>query len=122
MVTVNGYQLRKTEEGKEFFALILISGIEIIKSQTGGFYATAKKVSIPSTFNEETCKALIGEEMKGSIKSVKCEPYTFKIPETGEEIISTRRFEYFPEENILEDFIENLEKSNNHKKNGQLTH
>jgi hypothetical protein len=120
MVTVTGYQPRKTEDGREFFTLILVSGIEIIKSQNGGFYATAKKVSIPSTFNEETCKALVGEEMRGSIRNVKCEPYTFTIPETGEEVIRDTHYEYFPGENAL-DFLEDLERTSNNHVNGQLS-
>jgi len=97
MVKITSYQLRKSE-GKEFYALILQSGIEIIKSQSGGTYATAKKVSIPSTFTEEVCKALVGQEMAGSIKTVPCEEYCFIIPETGEEVIRDTHNQYFPEE------------------------
>lgn len=99
MVTVTGYQERKSEDGRVFFALTLNSGIELIKSQTGAFYATAKKASIPSTFNEQTCKALIGEEFKGRIQSVPCDDYVFTVPETGEQIVLNQRNEYFQDEN-----------------------
>lgn len=97
MVKITSYQLRKSE-GKEFYALILQSGIEIIKSQSGGTYATARKISVPSTFSEENCKDLLGHEIAGSIKSVPCEEYTFIIPETGEEVIRDTHNQYFPEE------------------------
>lgn len=118
MVKITSYQLRKSE-GREFFALILESGIEIVKSSNGKFYASTKKVSIPCPFSEETCKALLGEQMKGSIRSVQCDPYSFIVPETGEELIRDTHYEYFPEEIAL-DFAEDLEKSSNLKLNGQL--
>ena len=105
MVTVTGYQARNSE-GKVFFALILNSGIQLIKSKSGQFYATAKRASLPSTFDEKTCKALIGEEFKGSITSIPCDEYVFTVPETGEEIVLNQRNEYCPEEN---NFIGNLE-------------
>ncbi|WP_293302311.1 hypothetical protein [Pedobacter sp. UBA4863] len=98
MVTIVGYQKRKNEEEKEFFVLILQSGIEVIKSQTGGMYATAKKASLPSTFTEETCRQLIGQELTGRIKKVDCEPYEFVIPDTSEVITRSHRYEYSTED------------------------
>ena len=35
MVKITDYQPRKAEDGREFYALVLQSGIEIIKSQNG---------------------------------------------------------------------------------------
>jgi len=105
MVTVTGYQERKSEDGRVFFALTLTSGIELIKSQSGAFYATAKRASIPSTFNEQTCKTLIGEEFKGSIKSMPCEDYIYVIPETGENIVLNQRNEYFPDEEVVTNIL-----------------
>lgn len=99
MVKIVDYQKRtSSEDSKEFFVLILQSGIEIVKSQNGGMYATAKKASLPSTFNEDTCKALIGNEMSGAITKVECEPYEFIIPETGELIARSHRYEYTNDE------------------------
>lgn len=95
MVTIVSYQKRKNDEEKEFFVLILQSGIEIIKSQNGGMYATAKKASLPSTFTEDTCKQLIGQELNGSIQKVECDPYEFVVPETSEVITRQHRYEYF---------------------------
>ena len=42
---------------------------------TGKFYATARKASVTSTFNEETAKGLIGTKMPGVIKRVESDPY-----------------------------------------------
>ena len=96
MVRIINYTERVTENGESFFTLELQGGIEIIKSKTGNFYATAKKASIPSTFNLDTCKALIDEELEGNIKKIDCEPYNYKIPETGEEIILTHKYIFLP--------------------------
>lgn len=102
MVTITDYQPRKSEEGKEFFVLILQSPIEIIESNNGGLYATAKKVTLPTTFNENECKLLIGQQLPGTIKKIECEPYVYKMPQTGEEIIKAYRHEYLRELSSLE--------------------
>lgn len=82
MVIIIDYSLRTNQEGKEFFALILNGGIELVKSkETGRYYATSKKASIPSTFDEGTCKSLIGQSFPGSIKKVECEPYELTLKE-----------------------------------------
>ncbi|MES2448770.1 MAG: hypothetical protein V4546_16415 [Bacteroidota bacterium] len=108
MVTIVSYQKRKNDEEKEFFVLILQSGIEIIKSQSGGMYATAKKASLPSTFTEETCKQLIGQELVGSIQKVECDPYEFVIPETSEVITRSHRYEYCNEEDAMNKIVNDL--------------
>jgi len=80
MVRVINYNKRVSESGKEFYSLTVQGGIELIKSRdTGNFYATAKKASIPSTFDEATCQALVGSEMPGQIEKVKCEPYEYTL-------------------------------------------
>ena len=61
MVKISNYALRKNKEGKHFLALELQGEVELIQStQTGRFYATAKRCSISSTFTEEEAKTLIG--------------------------------------------------------------
>jgi len=75
MVTIVSYNKRTSEAGKEFFSLTVQSGIEMIRSKTTGqFYATAKKASIASTFDELTCNALLRTEMPGNISKKSCEP------------------------------------------------
>ena len=98
MVKIVNYQKRQTEEGKAFFVLELQSGIELVLSQqTGQYYATAKKAKITSTFDEETCKALVGTEMRGSIEKVTTDPYEYTIKETGEVTILSHRYVFVPE-------------------------
>ena len=76
MVTVTNYHVRQRKDGKEFVSLTLQGDIKMKQSQeTGKFYATAKKCSITSTFDEQTAKNLIGTMMPGTIKRVESVPY-----------------------------------------------
>ena len=87
MVRIIGYKERQKEDGEIFFTLELQGGIELVQSKsTGNFYATAKKAIISSTFNEQTCQALLGTEISGCIVKKECEPYSYYSKETGEEI------------------------------------
>lgn len=113
MVRIINYVERVAEDGRKFFVLELQGGLEMIKSKsTGQFYATAKKASMSSTFDETTCKALIGTEMPGKIKREDCEPYEYTVKETGEIIELSHRYVY-QEENSAEevDKSNELEKS-----------
>ena len=99
MVTIINYKLRTKEDGDGFFALEVQGGVEMVKSQTtGDYYATAKKAQIPSTFEEETCKALIGTTMPGKVEKVECEPYQFINKQTGEVVDLNHRYVYNPSE------------------------
>ena len=98
MITITGYALRQSNEGKQFVTLQLQGDIEMVQStQTGRFYATAKRCSIPSTFTEDVAKALAGTRMPGTIERVECEPYEYVVPETAEVITLKHRYEYFSE-------------------------
>lgn len=98
MVTITDYKLRESFEGKAFFALTLQGGIEIVKSASGNSYATIKKASMPTTFDEITCKALVGTQLPGRIEKVETVPYEYTIQETGEVIMLSHRYDYFEEE------------------------
>ncbi|NDI98726.1 hypothetical protein GWA97_06530 [Flavobacterium sp. LaA7.5] len=99
MVRIVNYKQRQAEDGKEFFVLEITGGIEMVMSNsTGQFYATAKKAYLASTFDEETCKALVGSEMPGSIIKAECEPYEYTIRDTGEVITLNYRYVYLPEQ------------------------
>lgn len=99
MVRIVNYKKREAEDGKEFFVLEISGGIEMAMSQaTRQFYATAKKAYIASTFDEETCKALVGSEMPGSIAKVESDPYEYTIRDTGEIITLSHRYVYLPEQ------------------------
>jgi len=99
MVTIINFKERQTEEGKVFFVLEAQGGIEMIQSKvTGNFYATAKKAFIPATFDEVTCKALIGTQMQGQIIKEECDPYEYINKESGEVIMMHHRYVYAQEE------------------------
>jgi len=99
MVRIVNFKKRQSEDGREFFVLEITAGIEMVMSQsTGQFYATAKKAYIASTFDEETCRALVGSEMPGSIIKAECEPYEYTIRDTGEVISLNYRYVYLPEQ------------------------
>ncbi len=95
MVKIINYAKRTNVEGESFYALILQGGITLVQSKTTGqFYATAKKTSITSTFDEDTCKGLIGTKIEGEIVKVKSEPFMFTIEQTGEEISIDYRWQF----------------------------
>ena len=112
MVTIVDYAKRTNSDGENFFALIVESGLEAVKSQeTGKTYFTKKKASVPSTFTEEECQSLIGEQMDGSVKRVSCNPYEITDESTGEVIKVSHRWEYFmdgesPEEVIRDEKVQ----------------
>lgn len=111
MVTVVSYEKRNAEDGREFFTLSIQGGVEIVKSSSGNLYMTARKTSIPSTFDEETCKMIIGQQLSGSIEKVSCEPYNYTNNQTGEILLFTHRFEYVAEKqdktsaNVMQGFM-----------------
>jgi len=106
MVTIIGFSLRTTAVGKEFYSLTLQGGIELVKSKaTERFYATIKKCSITSTFDEATCRASIGEKFPGSIQKQTCDPYSFVVKETGEILELAHRWVYVPEGASIEEAI-----------------
>lgn len=103
MVRVIDYLERVNDEGAAFFVLVLQGGVQMVKSrQTNKFYVTAKRATISSTFDEQTCQALIGTELPGKIEKVQTEPYEFTIKDTGEVIELDYRYEYQEEEPATE--------------------
>lgn len=98
MVTITNYHVRKSTIGKTFITLEIQGGIEMIQSQqTDKFYATAKKCSIPSTFEESTAKMLVGTQMPGTIERIECDPYEYTVQKTGEIISLAHTYAYQPE-------------------------
>jgi len=106
MVTVIEIAKRQTKDGREFIALILQGGLSLIQSKnTGSFYATVKKTSIPSTFDEATAKAMIGEKVPGSVQKKPCDSYEFTNKESGEIMQLDYRWVYVPEGSTIEEAI-----------------
>jgi len=99
MVRIINFSERTSEDGKSFFTLEVQGGIEMVKSNsTGNFYATARKTSITTTFDEATCQALIGTELPGKVEKQDCDAYEYAIKDTGEVIELSHQFVYVPEE------------------------
>ncbi len=95
MVTIKDFKKRETKTGDAFFVLVLQGGISPVQSRkTGRMYFTAKTCTVPSTFDEETCKQIIGQQFPGEIVRIKTDPYDYAIPETGEIIELEHRWEY----------------------------
>ena len=97
MVTVTNYAIRKTTDDRTFVALELTGGVELVQSQnTGNFYATVRKCSIPSTFDEDIAKMMIGQQIEGDIVRVAAEPYDYVNKQTGEVMTLQHSFAYRP--------------------------
>jgi len=108
MVTISDYRVNVNSEGKSFCSLILQGDVELVKSKTTNrFYATARKTSITSTFDENTCRQLIGKTIKGSIVKVDCDDYDYIIPESGEVIRLNYNYSYVADsENVEEEVFQ----------------
>ena len=99
MVRIINYKTRQREDGTEFYLLEVQGGIEMVKSKTSNqYYATAKKATVSTTFDEDTCRGLIGSEFPGKISKIKTEPYQYTIRETGEVVTLEHRYIYLPED------------------------
>jgi hypothetical protein len=95
MVSVIDYKSVEKENGEEFLMLVLQGGIEPVKSQaTGKMYFTARTVKVPATFDEATCKSLIGSQFEGTIVKVPSDSYEYTIKETGEIVTINHRYEF----------------------------
>ena len=100
MVTVKAYHVRtKSSDGTTFITLELEGGLEMVQSQdTGKFYATVKHCSIPTTFDEQTAKSLIGSTLPGKVARVESLPYDYTVKSTGEVIQLAHSYQYQPDD------------------------
>ena len=98
MVTVTNYTSRTRKDGTTFQVLELSGSVELIQSQeTGKFYATVRKTTIPCTFDENIAKGLVGTTMKGDVVRITVDAYDFVNPKTGEIIKLQHSYAYQPE-------------------------
>lgn len=85
MVTITNFYEVEKKDGTKFISLELTGGAELIQSQnTGKWYATVRKCRIPSTFDANVAKSMIGQRLQGEVVQVICEPYDYTNPRTGE--------------------------------------
>ena len=94
MVTVTGFKIAENEDGDTYVRLQLSGSLEMVQSkETGNFYATVRKCSIPCTFSEEVAQTMIGSQMTGSITKQEVDEYDYTL-ESGETITLTHRWVY----------------------------
>ena len=106
MVQIVDYKERTNADGEKFYALILQGGLDMVKSQdTANYYATSRAASVTSTFDEETYKGLIGQEIPGSVQRIPCEPFEFTVEETGEVLTLEHRWSYLKEGDTIEEIV-----------------
>lgn len=111
MVTIIAHKTFTNKEGEVFNSLVLQGGIEAVQSKsTSRFYLTARKATIFSTFDEETCKRLVGTKLPGEIEKVQCEPYEYTIESTGESVTLDYSWNYNPNKLSLEETVLEVEK------------
>lgn len=97
MVQVTNFHEVETKEGKTFISLELTGGLELIQSQkTGKFYATVRKCRVPSTFDANIAKMMVGTQMDGDIVRVETNPYEFLNRRTGELMTLQHSYAYRP--------------------------
>ena len=83
MVTIVDFEKRKNALDEEFNVLIIQGGVEtVLSKQTGKPYITARKTSIPCTFDDTFAESLVGSQMPGSIERIQCDEYKYEVPVT----------------------------------------
>ena len=114
MVTIVGFKTFEKEDGEKFHVLIVQGGLEAVKSkETGQTYFTAKTALVSCTFDENTCKTLIGTEIPGIIKKVKVEPFEMINSQTGEVTMYSKRNVFIGEDDNEEEVENNSSVENN---------
>ncbi len=97
MVTVKSFTKRQSADGREFITLELVGGVELVQSQNSGrFYATVRKCSIPSTFDESVAASIVGSQLPGDVVRIPSEAYDYTIKSTGEVITLQHSYGYQP--------------------------
>jgi hypothetical protein len=95
MVTITGLEKRKAADGKEFNVMNLQGSVEVVLSKsTGKPYLTARKTTIPCTFDEIMAQSLIGQTLPGEIERIEVNEYEFTIPGTKKKLKLSHSYQY----------------------------
>lgn len=98
MVQVTGHSSRVRKDGTTFQVLEISGGLELVQSQeTGKWYGTSRRTTIPTTFSEEFAKSLVGTQLKGNVVRIQVDAYDFTNPKTGELIKLQHSYSYQPD-------------------------
>lgn len=97
MVQVTNFHEVETKEGKTFISLELTGGLELVQSQTTGkMYATVRKCRIPSTFDANIAKMMVGTQLDGDVVRVETDSYDYVNKRTGEVMSLQHSYAYRP--------------------------
>ena len=106
MVTIIAVEKRKNVKDEDFNVLIIQGGVEAVTSKESGKpYLTARKTSIPCTFDDEFAKNMVGSELPGEIQRMECEEYEYIIPCTKDKLKLSHTYVYSPEPETLEETV-----------------
>ena len=106
MVTIIAVEKLKNVKDEEFNVLIIQGGVEAVTSKESGKpYLTARKTSIPCTFDDEFAKNMVGSELPGEIQRIDCDEYTYEIPGTKDKIKLSHTYMYSAEPETLEETV-----------------
>ena len=106
MVTITGLEKRKAVDGKEFNVMNLQGSIEVVISKESGKpYLTARKTSIPCTFDEVMAKSLVGQKLPGEIERIEVDEYEFIVPGTKKKLKLTHSYRYSAEPTSIEEVV-----------------
>jgi hypothetical protein len=98
MVTIVGLEKRKSADGTEFNVMSLQGSVVVaISKATGKPYLTARKSSIPCTFDEILAKTLIGQSLPGEIERIEVDEYEFVVPGTKKKLKLNHSYQYSAE-------------------------
>jgi hypothetical protein len=99
LVTITNFYEVEKQDGTKFVSIELTGSVELIQSQTSGrWYATVRRCRIPSTFDINTAKAMIGQRIDGDIVKVIVPAYDYTNPRTGEVMTLQHSFSYIPKD------------------------
>lgn len=106
MVTIIGVEERVGENGP-FNVIVLQGKPEVVKSKVSGMpYLTARKTSIPFTFEIEFARSLIGTELQGEIERIECAEYEIVLPgKKPKKLKLNHKFRYDPNPTVLEEVV-----------------
>jgi hypothetical protein len=100
MVKITKYTVKKNKDGGKFIVLTITGGVSVQRSETtGNPFVSTLKTNILANVDEQTAKAMIGQELPGSIVKQACEPYQYTTPD-GETKLLEYSYQYLEEEEV----------------------
>lgn len=98
MVKIIGTETKINPKTKgQYNVIVLLGDVEVLTSKsTGKPYLTAKKVTIPTTLNQEQANELVGSTLPGKIEKIDCAEYEIKMPNSNKKIKINHTFQFAP--------------------------